>query len=121
MTSGSVSSTLCSMKNNFKRSNVIGLGLDMVFLGLDYWTSDLADSAAAGVSNLARLVQKGGKIVKGIQVGFYEYKSLRLAAKHRDFLVKLAWAFDNGSNLMKALLDPSFYSRINSFFSKCEC
>lgn len=99
------------MKNNWKRNNYFGLGFDFVFLGLDYWTSGLASSAAEGVSNLARLVQKRGKIVNGIQVGFYEYKSLRLAAKHRDFLVKLAWAFDNGSNLMNLLFDPSFYSR----------
>jgi hypothetical protein len=77
------------------------------FLVIDFFTWGIAGkvkAATVGVSKLARMVQKGGKIVKGVLVGGKEFKCLRLAAMETAKLKKLLTLFEDTSSFLSNII-----------------
>jgi hypothetical protein len=73
----------CSLTNAIYAKDFIGIASSVLFLGFDWITwgqGHWIKASTANVSKLARMVQKGGKIIKGVKVGKKKFKSLRLAA-----------------------------------------
>ena len=61
-------------------------GIDLLLSG---FLGPMVGRATKGVSHLARLVRKGGKIKKAVNIGGKNYKSLRLASAQLQKLKNL--------------------------------
>ena len=87
-----VAGSLCTVANGFAHDDPVDVILGGVFGVLDAISlgmSHYIKAATADVAQLARMVQKGGKIIQAIVINSKEFKCLRLAAHELKLLKEM--------------------------------